>query len=230
MPATPRIVFFDCAQTLLADEFRRPVEAVAAMLRLAGAEGVPPEEVCRLTEELRAELRGGGDIEIPNRVLWHYAAGYFGFVLPRDMLPLELAYYHTGCDIRPAAGAAEMLDTLKGRGIRCAVVSNNENSGEMLRIILREQLGREPFDFVISSADYMFRKPSRRLFELAIRRAGVPAAQIWHCGDNPVNDVAAAAECGIYPVWYRGVRPGSRAPACAEYASIGSWQELLGRL
>jgi Predicted hydrolase (HAD superfamily) len=78
----------------------------------------------------------------------------------------------------------------------------------------------------------MFRKPSPLLFELALRKAGVDAQTVWHCGDNPRADIEGAASVGIYPVWYdntelndRHESSGVTVPAC-EHLHIHGWSEL----
>lgn len=38
------------------------------------------------------------------------------------------------------------------------------------------------FEFIITSSNYIFRKPHRRIFELALEKAGLPAEDVWYIG------------------------------------------------
>lgn len=79
-------------------------------------------------------------------------------------------------------GAAEMLACIKAKGIRSAVVSNILWSGEALRKRLDRLLPGNSFEFILASSDYMLRKPQPMLFELALRKAGLTAGEVWFCG------------------------------------------------
>lgn len=80
----------------------------------------------------------------------------------------------------------------------------------------------------------MFRKPNPMLFELALKKAGLEAGDVWFCGDNIKADVEGSAQIGIFPVWYedetmeypwRGKDNGI-AQNC-KYLHIHNWLELI---
>jgi putative hydrolase of the HAD superfamily len=76
----------------------------------------------------------------------------------------------------------------------------------------------------MSSADDGLRKPNRYIFEVAIKKMGLPAEDIWFVGDRLDNDVAGAIDAGLCPVWYNPKnRPRSPAYECLE---VKDWQEL----
>jgi putative hydrolase of the HAD superfamily len=89
---------------------------------------------------------------------------------------------------------------------------------------------------VIVSSEYGFRKLSPYLFELALRKAGLPPGDVWFCGDNPRADVEGAAQVGIFPVWYdndtgrehRDSVLGPR-PTC-DHLYIREWDDLIRTL
>ncbi|HEX3044622.1 MAG TPA: HAD family hydrolase, partial [Bacillota bacterium] len=62
----------------------------------------------------------------------------------------------------------------------------------------------QQFEFIIASSEYVFRKPHKRIFELALQKANLKPCEVWYCGDNAVCDVDGAADCGIFAVWYKG--------------------------
>ncbi len=50
----------------------------------------------------------------------------------------------------------------------------------------------------------MIRKPNRRLFEIALIKAGLEPGEVWFCGDSFAADVMGAHGAGIFPVLYEG--------------------------
>jgi FMN hydrolase / 5-amino-6-(5-phospho-D-ribitylamino)uracil phosphatase len=74
------------------------------------------------------------------------------------------------------------------------------------------------FDFELYAEDHDgARKPSRRMFDVAIARAGGPPSALAHVGDSLAQDVVGALEVGAVAIWLnRGARPGDAAvdPTC----------------
>lgn len=133
-------------------------------------------------------------------------------------------------DVMP--GASDMLDYINSKGIRSAVISNLLWSGEALKIRFDRLLPNNRFEFVMTSSDYFFRKPSKYLFDIAIRKSGLSPDEIWYCGDNPEKDVEGAAAARIFPVWYENGtddRPKldktEYTPSC-DHLHIHEWCEL----
>lgn len=67
------------------------------------------------------------------------------------------------------------------------------------------------FTAVVNSSLVGWEKPHRRIFEVALERAGRPE-RVWMVGDNPVADVAGARAVGIPGILVRagqgdGLRP-----------------------
>lgn len=95
--------------------------------------------------------------------------------------------------------ARTMLDQLRADGVTTAVISNADGYVEDL---LRELDLLDGFTFVIDSAKVGVSKPSRRIFEIALERAGVDAADAAYVGDIPAIDVVGAAAVGLTPILY----------------------------
>ena len=100
--------------------------------------------------------------------------------------------------------ADKMIDYLNQTGIRTAVISNNAWSGEAIKERFDRLLPNNQFEFIISSCDYMIRKPDKRLFEIALVKSGLTADKVWYCGDSIYCDVNGAHNAGIFPVLYEG--------------------------
>jgi len=91
-------------------------------------------------------------------------------------------------------GTLEVLATLKKRGHILGVVSNWDR-----RLFpLCEGLGLENyFQFIIASAVFGAAKPSARIFQEALRRAGVAPQEAIHVGDSLEDDVRGAQGAGL---------------------------------
>jgi len=77
----------------------------------------------------------------------------------------------------------------------------------------------------MTSADFVFRKPHRRLFELAAQRMHLDPARIWFVGDSFENDVGGAAEAGMVPIWYHvDAAMGQVAPPAAQV--VTGWPDF----
>ncbi len=85
------------------------------------------------------------------------------------------------------------LDALDSAGLKLAVVSNWDNS---LHRVLREQGIADRFAQVLASMEEGWEKPDARLFETLYDGLAVPAGQVVHIGDNPVDDVQGALATG----------------------------------
>ena len=100
--------------------------------------------------------------------------------------------------------ALRLLSRLAGRGIPVVAVSNSARPGEVWRRFLHDQHGLE-FQFVVSSCDFGWSKPSPGLFRVATERLGIPPASLLHAGDRWELDVEGASSAGVAPALYRGL-------------------------
>lgn len=93
----------------------------------------------------------------------------------------------------------EVLQKLQG-SYRLGIIAN-QSAGTEKRMV---QFGiREYFDVIVSSAEEGVSKPDKRIFELALQRAGCTAAEACMVGDRLDNDIVPAAETGMSSVWVR---------------------------
>src|SRR5439155_26572101 len=82
-------------------------------------------------------------------------------------------------------------------GARAAAISNSNGSAETLLA----SVGLGPYlDFVVDSGEVGVEKPNPRIFELALARAGVAAAEAAYIGDFYSIDVRGAAAAGLRAV------------------------------
>lgn len=50
----------------------------------------------------------------------------------------------------------------------------------------------------------MYRKPNKRIFDLALEKAALRASEVWYVGDQYECDIVGARSAGIFPIWYQG--------------------------
>ncbi len=94
-------------------------------------------------------------------------------------------------DVRPT------LRALRQRAVPMAIISNFRPD---LEDYLRRLRIRSYFRFVICSSVVGLAKPDRRIFDLAVQQAGVPAQQIYYVGDDLSDDVAGSRNAGLTPL------------------------------
>jgi len=88
----------------------------------------------------------------------------------------------------------DVLRRLRERGMRVGVLSNAPSD---LPSFL-ERLGVAPYlDFAVVSAIEGIKKPDRRIFEVAVARAGVDASAIMHVGDMYLEDILGGRAAGL---------------------------------
>lgn len=190
----PKAVFFDLDGTLF-DRDTAVVGLFAEQHRVFESElgGVPREvfleRLLELDDHGHADKRAlygilvrelGLADSMADRLLEHYRAAYAGFgALFADALPT--------------------LGVLRARGFRLGIITNGRVDVQSAKV---QRLGLEPHvDAVLISEREGFKKPDRRLFERALEKVGVAAADAWHVGDHPVADVAGAVAAGLTAVW-----------------------------
>jgi putative hydrolase of the HAD superfamily len=93
-----------------------------------------------------------------------------------------------------------ILSRLKRR-YRLGVATNG--TGDAQRRKLRKIGPADLFDFVVVSAEVGVAKPDRAFYEVVLRAAGVPAADIVVVGDHVARDLLPAAALGMRAIWLR---------------------------
>ena len=123
-------------------------------------------------------------------------------------------------------GTHELLDTLRCRGYRLALISNTFVPGFVLDQHL-SQLGLlDFFPLRIYSCDVGHRKPSRRIFHLALDRLGIEPTQAAFVGDRLDADVRGAHRAGMHAIWKRQNQTATKAPDGVQV--VETLPQLLG--
>lgn len=140
-----------------------------------------------------------------------------------------MLYWDTATDGSHASPhAAEMLAALHARGIRTGVVSNLCFAKTNLEKRLARYLPDHRFELVAASSELLFRKPEPFIFNYALHRAGLAAADVWFVGDNPTADILGAANVGMRPILYTGAHMRDYSEPCTvSHTRIEDLAELI---
>jgi putative hydrolase of the HAD superfamily len=203
LPAV-RAVFLDAGNTLL----RMDYAAIAGRLTSHGV-AVTPEAVeaaewrARVRLDTEVLVRAGTSTESQDT-----GTRYLRFVLDgvgvRDERIVRAVAewrraYNPPVGLWTAADpqAEPALRLLRGAGVTAAVISNSDGS---VRAILDHLRLTRYLDFVLDSSEVGVEKPSTRIFELALERAGLTAAEAAYVGDLYSVDVVGARAAGLRAV------------------------------
>jgi putative hydrolase of the HAD superfamily len=99
-----------------------------------------------------------------------------------------------------------VIDALKLRGIRLALVTNGASDAQRAKIE-RFDLARR-FDHIQIEGEHAFGKPDERAYLHALRELGVDAQDAWMVGDNLEWEVAAPQRLGIFAIWFDSAAKG----------------------
>ena len=235
-PGKPRFIIFDYGETLAHEDNFLPGRGFAALLPHATANPQLADAQTLLSafsacfRQLRLDAHAIG-VEIPNCRRWRWLFEMFDLEFSLSDRELEDIFWDAAAPCAPTPGMVELLSLLREKNIGTGVVSNMGFSGAALSRRLGLLFPEHSFRFVMSSADYVLRKPNPRLFELAVKKSGCMPSEIWFAGDNPAMDIAGAANAHLTPVYYeRDLGCAYREPAQVEQLPpcirIGDWSEL----
>ena len=226
---TPDGLLFDLWGTLISSDGFDPSKGHAAVLALCdNPRAVPLSDVLAHGDRVVTALSKREEeaaLEFTQAALFRILSDSFGLRPRASMEECEWAFWDAALVVRLIDGVREMLSALAAAGIPMGVVSNSSFCGPVLERELVRQGVRSFFQFVISSADYIVRKPHPLIFEVALRRLGLEPDQVWFAGDSVAYDVQGALSAGIFPVAFN---PMAEAPkGLGPYAQITRWDQLV---
>jgi putative hydrolase of the HAD superfamily len=221
-----RAVLFDWGGTLMQDEWSDEIalEGHRAGLAALAHDGLP--DAAAFTQYLReheAELfpvAGEDEIDISQVMTGSFRE--HGVELADDDVRLFLHAAHKvwSSYYELADTAHALLEALRARGLKLALVSNTASPQWLLEPILERQGIIDRVDAVVLSSEVGKRKPHPAIFERALSELGVEAREALFVGDRLDADVLGASRVGmktVQAVWFRadegpeGVEPDYQA-------------------
>lgn len=229
--APVRAVLFDIYGTLLisasgdigTSRANQPAQAAAEALKAVGIELLrPPEEVIgRLMREIESwheDARQAG-IDFPEvnilDVWRNVIAGLHEDGQPTpsheaDFEELAVHFEARANPVWPMPGAAKTLTSLRAMGIALGIVSNAQFFTPLAVTAL---LGSSPQDLGVRKQlelySYLYgrAKPDEFLYRMAakeLRTLGIPPVEVVYIGNDMLNDVLPARQCGFQTVLFAG--------------------------
>jgi putative hydrolase of the HAD superfamily len=144
-----------------------------------------------------------------------------------EQLPLFLAEMSRGIArrrLRLYPHVREVLDVLRDR-YPLALVTDAQSAyarGELHKVGLLDY-----FDPIVVSGDHGFRKPDRRLFQLALDGMGVAAENALYVGNDMHRDIYGAREAGMTTVMFESGQGKSAHLDCVPDYRITDLRDLL---
>ena len=208
----PKMVLFDYVQTLIAEKFDG-LKGTEAVLQYAKRNKyhLSAEQVQAKANEINQEFgrfdpekRHLFQIEIPNTMFTPYLYESQGIEIALSNSEIDTVFWNAAAPGMPTEGIKEFLGYLKNKGIRTGVISNICYDFSVVAERINRLLPENAFEFIIPSSNYIFRKPNKRIFDLALEKAGLEPDEVWYIGDQYECDVKGALNAGLFPVWYIG--------------------------
>ena len=242
------MIIFDYGQTLANEKPFDGVAGGAALLKHAvkNKYNYTAEQIQLVANELNRELKRYDPkyqkeltVEVPNHMFSAYLYSSLGIELSLSPPEIDRVFWDAASPAHPTEGIEDFLAFLSQKGIRTGVISNISYCGDALRERINSLLPDHKFEFIIASSEYMFRKPSPRIFRLALELAGLAAGDVWYIGDNFALDVEGANNAGMFAVHYIGALEPRNLPDHVfsdliyeagggnyRFITVSSWDEL----
>ncbi len=210
---TPKMILFDYGQTLVAEQKFDGIKGTEAVLQYAAKNkyNLSAEQVQAKADEINQEFgrydpekRHLFQIEIPNIMFTPYLYESQGIEIALSNSEIDTIFWNAAAPGTPTEGIKDFLEYLKNKGIRTGVISNITFAPSVVSERINRLLPENTFEFIITSSNYMFRKPHKRLFDLALEKAGLEPDEVWYIGDQYECDVKGSLNAGLFPVWYIG--------------------------
>jgi len=201
-----RAVFFDAGNTLLrmdyaaiADELARGGVRVAAV----AVQRAEWRARVRLDDQVLARTAAGESTESQSTATRYLAYVLEGLGVTDPETVERVAAWRRS--FNPPVGvwtardpqALEAIALVRRAGLGAAAISNSNGS---VRSVLDAVGVATHLDFVLDSGEVGVEKPDRRIFELALARAGIGPAEAAYIGDLYTIDVRGAGAAGLRPV------------------------------
>ncbi len=231
----PKMIVFDYGQTLINELEFDGIKGTAEVMKYAiiNKYNRTAEELQKAAESMNKEM-GRFDparshmfqIEIPFGMFTAYLYESQGIKLSLPYDQTETLFWDAASPGEVTEGIKEFLLFLKEQGIRTGVISNITYSGRALENRINTFLPDHDFEFILATSEYMYRKPNRRIFELALEKVGLQAEEVWYIGDQYECDVVGSRNAGMFPVWYVGALR-KAAEERKDVLTIRNWNELM---
>ena len=230
----PEMILFDYGQTLINEAKFDGIKGTEEVLKYATknkyllsavriqAEAEKIKQESGMFNPVKQQLR---QVEVPNYMFSAYLYESLGIELSLSTEQIDKVFWDAASPGVPTGGIEELLEYLHKSGIRTGVISNISYAGSVVENRINEMFPDNHFEFIIATSEYMFRKPNKRIFELALEKANLKASDVWYVGDSYECDIVGAGNAGLFPVWYLGAIDMPYVER-GDVLKIRDWEEL----
>ena len=217
-----KVLTFDCYGTLI--DWESGILSALKPMLLQNGISAEDNELLELYAEFESQAENGEYVkykEVLKSVALEFAS-FFNFELN------GVSEYFISESIKnwmPFPDTVDALNSLQ-RKYKLAILSNIDND---LFIFSADKLSVD-FDYVFTSEDIGSYKPSRRNFEYAISKIGLPKENLLHVAQSLYHDIAVANSLNISTLWVnrRNDSTGSDTTPDLEVPDLKSLVELIG--
>ena len=230
----PQLITFDYGGTLFCENYRGDRYGIKELMKYikTNPNKITAEQAAEYADRLNAEISEAKKklsenmfpFEIMSIQYIKSILDYFNITLTINENEAEAIFWEANIDIVPTKNIQVLLKYLAQNNVKTSVISNYPLRSQTMKNRIEKLLPGIKFDFVMSSADYIFKKPSEVMFNTALNRADVSGLNTWHCGDSYECDVVGAANTGIFPVWYTDKE--NRPDLGINMLKISDWEQM----
>lgn len=230
----PKMILFDYGQTLVDEAPFNGVKGTEAVLQYCTENKyhLTAEQIQQEANAINNELgrfdpdrRHLFQVEAPNHMFTSYLYESLGIRISLTNEQIDQVFWDAAAPGKPTEGVAEFLEYLTEQGIRTGVISNISYCGRVVEQRIRGLFPGHPFEFILATSEYLFRKPNKRIFRLALEKAGLAPQDAWYIGDQYECDIVGATGAGLFPVWYTGAVDMPCTPH-EDVLTVGCWEEV----
>lgn len=102
--------------------------------------------------------------------------------------------------MRPSEGMSDVIKALKEKGLKIGIGSDMVPYTQMLKLELMKVL--QYFDFMVTSEEAGEEKPSPKIFNMCIEKAGCLPSECLFIGDDLKKDYYGALSAGMKALWF----------------------------
>lgn len=200
-----KAILFDMGDTIIKYHKFDPIAGNGAVLEHAVSKvKVSPQEVSDFAHALSKELnihRERSNMDYANQAFQRLLYSLLNIEINLTPYEMEVLFVRAGYQKMPMPGVIDLLHFLKAQGIRIGILSNTSFTEKALRQELLDMAIPDCFEFVLSTAEYVIRKPDPRIFKVCLNKLNLPPEDVWYVGNTVEYDVKGANEAGLQAIW-----------------------------
>jgi putative hydrolase of the HAD superfamily len=197
-----RAVFFDAGGTLVHPDYGRVAEAMRRTVGRAPSREALSEAEYAGRAAVEAAMAADPALDDGSRWQLHFfgaltSLGFSADELRRGAPAIRAEHERANLWTVVQPGAVDGLAALRELGLVVGCISNS--NGTVAQLLADVGLAAS-LDLIVDSGAVGVEKPDPEIFRIALRRAGVEAAEAMHVGDLYPVDVVGARRAGLEPV------------------------------